>query len=143
MAGIANAYIELEAHDRYVDAAVAALITDGLATVPAVVLPDAQLTLVHHGAQVPEEGPSAQLTVVGLDPHGHFFPHRVHLPEDDYRVVACRDQLLGVIGVGQSRHFVVVALEFVDSTSAPTHVPNDDGLVEGAAEEQLGSGNPA
>jgi len=62
--------------------------------------------LIHHGAEIPEEWPGAKLTVVGLHPAWNFFPHRVHFPENNYRVFATAYQLLGLVGVGQGSNFV-------------------------------------
>lgn len=66
------------------------------------------LALVNHVADVPEEGSRAQLALVLLHPRGHLLAHRVHLPEHEHRVLAGRHQLLRVVGIVQSGHFVAV-----------------------------------
>ena len=50
-----------------------AAVAHGLAALAAVVLAEADLLLVVHGPQVPEEGPVAQLTGVGLGPVGTLY----------------------------------------------------------------------
>lgn len=65
-----------------------------------------QLLLVHHGAEVPEEGPGAKLTVVGLHPFRNFFSHCIHFPKNHDRVLTAAYELLSLIGVRQSRNLV-------------------------------------
>lgn len=97
---LAHTHVELKSHDRNVDPIVGALVAHGLATVATVMLPNADLLLVDHGPQIPEEGPRTQLARVRLDPLRSHLPHGVHLPEHDHRVLAGRYQLLRVTGVG-------------------------------------------
>jgi len=69
----------------------AAVITDGLATLAAVVLAQSYLFLVVHRLQVPEERLVAKLTIVALSPVRSLKPRHLHVPTDKPRVFPCAE----------------------------------------------------
>lgn len=103
---IAHTHIEFKAHNGNVDAIGGAFVANGPAAVAAVMLPNADLPLVHHGTQIPEEWPSTHLAGIRLNPLAHFLSHCVHFPENQHRILASRNQLLRCVGKLQRSHFI-------------------------------------
>lgn len=61
---------EFKAQHRQCGPGARTFVAHGTSTRTTMVLSEAKLFLVHHGAQVPEERPLAQLTLVGFYPGG-------------------------------------------------------------------------
>merc|ERR1719209_1155743 len=104
----------------------AAVITDGLATLAAVVLAQSNLLLVVHRLQVPEERLVAQLTVVTFSPIGSFKPGHLHVPADKPRVLPGAEQTRVLPAVGQGGHLAPMSMQLVHGASATPNVPNKD-----------------
>lgn len=68
VARVTDPHSQFIAHLGHRVLATAAAVTHGSSTSPAVVLAEAQLFLVHHSSDIPEEWSSTQLTSVALHP---------------------------------------------------------------------------
>lgn len=67
-ARITDTHIKLKTHHRNGSPTCTTTVTHCASTVAAMMLPEAQLALVHHGTKVPEEWASTSLTAVRLMP---------------------------------------------------------------------------
>lgn len=91
MAGLAHSDGKLETHDGNGQSRHRAAVAHGLAAVPAVVLAQPELSLVHHGPEVPEKRPAAQLTDVRLPPFGRLLTVLLHVPENQHAILPSAD----------------------------------------------------
>ena len=81
-----------------------AVVTDRLATPPAVVLPQSHLFLVVHRSQVPEERPAAELTGVRGGPVRGLYPGGGHVPAHQPGVLSSTHQAAVLGAVHQAAH---------------------------------------
>lgn len=101
MTWLAHPYVKLETHDGDGQSGRRAPVAHSLTTVSAVMLSQAKLSLVHHGTDVPEEGSTAQLTCVRLDPFRRLLTLFVHIPEHNHTVLTRTHQLSTATQVAQ------------------------------------------
>ena len=83
-----------------------AVVTDRLATPPAVVLPQSHLFLVVHGPQVPEERSTAELTGVRGCPVRGLQPGGGHVPAHQPAVLSSTHQASVLSAVHQAAHLI-------------------------------------
>lgn len=88
---LTTTHSKLKAHHRDGQTRRGAFITYGFTAMAAMVLSNAQLSLVEHDAQIPEERTSAHLARVGFDPFGCFTAVFAHIPEYQHAVFTSAD----------------------------------------------------
>lgn len=102
----ADAHRILEAVHGQDTAVGRAVVANGATAQTAMVLSQAELPLVKHGAQVPEKGPAAALARARFGPLGGFQPLDSHAPQPQHRVLTGRHQFTARRRVAHWRHLV-------------------------------------
>lgn len=129
VAAVTDPHFELKAHQRDGGALGAALATDGLSALPAVVLSQANFLTVPHLPEVPEERLITLLAGITVQPLRGLLPLHIHVPDDNATVTSAGDELPRVLCVGEGLDFVIVSLKLDGRPFSPANVPHDDRVV--------------
>ena len=108
----------------------------------AVMLPKADLLLVHHRSHVPKERYLTSLAHVALPPLGRLLSIRFHTPGQHHVILAARDQQLRLPGETDGRDFAAMALQLECSAFLITDIPTDHHMIVAGRIEHLLFGVP-
>lgn len=106
------------------------------------VLSKADLLLVHHRLDVPEERRLTPFAHVALAPLGRLLSVRLHAPGQHHVILAAGDQQLRLPGETDGRDLAAMALQFECGALLVADVPADHHMIVAGRVEHLLFGVP-